>query len=80
MTPDLDGYLPLKALAVYAGLSVRTLRNCLADRAHPLACYRVGGKILVRRSDFDRWVAAFRVAPAAVSVDTLVDDVVAALR
>lgn len=80
MTPDIDAYLPLTALAVYSGLSVRTLRNCLTDRSHPLACYRVGGKILVRRSDFDRWVAPFRVSPAAVSVDALVDDVVAALR
>ncbi len=56
----LDPYLPLTALSGYAGLSVRTLREHLADSAHPLPCYRVGGKVLVRRSEFDAWVRAFR--------------------
>jgi excisionase family DNA binding protein len=56
----LDPYLPLRALAGYTGLSVRTLREHLADPAHPLPCYRVGGKVLVRRSEFDAWVRNFR--------------------
>ena len=56
----LDPYLSLKALAGYSGLSTRTLRDLLTDAYHPLPCYRVGGKILVRRSEFDRWVARFR--------------------
>jgi hypothetical protein len=30
------------------------------DAAHPLPCYRVGGKILVRRSEYDAWVARYR--------------------
>jgi hypothetical protein len=49
----LDLYLSLRALATYAGLSVRKLRHHLDDPTHPLPCYRVGGKLLVRRSDFD---------------------------
>jgi excisionase family DNA binding protein len=58
---EADPFLPLRSLAGYAGLSVRTLRQYLElppDRALP--CYRVGGKILVRRSEFDAWVTQYR--------------------
>jgi hypothetical protein len=55
-----DAYLPLKRLSSYAGLSVRTLRSHLRDPMHPLPYYRVGGKVLVRRSDYDTWAAQFR--------------------
>ena len=60
VSTPLDPFLTLKALASYSGLSVRTLRNHLDNPAHPLACYRVGGKLLVRRSEFDAWMAAYR--------------------
>ena len=42
---QLDPSLPLRALAAYSGLSVH---------------YRVGGKLLVRRSEFDTWIAVYR--------------------
>jgi len=70
----LDPYLSLAALARYGGLSVRTLRGHLNDVSHPLPCYRVGGKILVRRSEFDGWMAAFRQRGRR-DVDRLVADV-----
>jgi hypothetical protein len=57
----LDPYLSLRALAAYSGLSVRTLRGYLGlspDQALP--CYRAGGKILVRRSEFDAWMEQYR--------------------
>jgi hypothetical protein len=60
VSAPMDPFLPLKALAMYSGLSVRKLRQCLEDPAHPVPCYRVGGKILVRRSEFDAWMAAYR--------------------
>jgi hypothetical protein len=41
---DPDPYLPLKQLAGYSGLSVRTLRSYLAAPSHPLPCFRIGGK------------------------------------
>lgn len=68
---DLDPFLSLKALAAYSGLSVRRLRDCLRDPAHPLPHYRVGGKILVRRSEFDAWMAAYRQRGSA-DVDRIV--------
>jgi excisionase family DNA binding protein len=73
-----DAYLPLVALAKYAGLSVRTLRSYLTHSAHPLPHYRVGGKVLVKRSEFDDWMATFR-GQTASSVDVLVDDVLRGL-
>jgi len=75
-----SGYLALRALSAYSGLSVRTLRGYLADRVRPLPHYRVGGKILISRAEFDQWVAQFRVQATATGVSSLVDDVVKSLR
>ena len=69
-----DAYLPLRALARYAGLSVRTLRNYLVHASSPLPHYRIGGKVLVRRSEFDRWAAGFRVQSRG-AIDDLVREV-----
>jgi hypothetical protein len=70
-----DPYLTLRALSQYSGCSVRWLRDRLSDAEHPLPCYRLpgytitkgerkdkemSGKILVRRSEFDAWIARFR--------------------
>src|SRR5919106_871325 len=59
---DIVPCLSLRALADYAGLSVKTLRKHFdADPDDALPCYRVGGgKILVRRSEYDLWIAAKR--------------------
>ena len=68
-----DAYLPLRALSTYAGLSVRTLRTYLAHPSCPLPCYRIGGKVLVRRSEFDQWARQFRAVPSS-KVETLVTE------
>ena len=78
VSTQLDPLFSLKALASYSGLSPRTLRTHLADLAHPLPCYRVGGKILVRRSEFDTWIAAYRQV-GRTDVGALVDDVLRGL-
>ncbi|PYM41491.1 MAG: hypothetical protein DME12_11490 [Candidatus Rokuibacteriota bacterium] len=52
----------------------RTLREYLDHPARPLPHYRVGGKILVRRSEFDTWVAHFRQADSRVA--RVVDEVI----
>jgi hypothetical protein len=56
----LDPFLSLRALATYSGLSTRKLRDHLQDSAHALPCYRIGGKILVRRSEYDAWASRYR--------------------
>ena len=68
-----DAYYSLKRLSAYSGIGLRTLRTYLRDRAHPLPHFRVGGKILVRRSDFDTWIIAFRQAHVS-RVDALVNE------
>ena len=54
------GYFSLKALAAYSSCSIRWLRYRLADRTHPLPHHRVEGKLLVKREDFDQWIAQYR--------------------
>jgi hypothetical protein len=79
LSTTLDPYMPLKVLAAYAGMSVRLLRHCLTDPAHPLPHYRARGKILVRRSEFDGWIARYRQA-GRPDVDKLVGEVLHDLR
>ena len=74
LSTTLDPYLPLKALATYSGVSIRQLREYLvspplprdanAPLPRPLPHYRLGGRIVVRRSEFDRWMASYGVQPS----------------
>ena len=75
----LDPFLSLRALASYACVSVRKLREHLDDPTHPLPHYRIGGKIVVRRSEFDAWMAAYRQVGQA-DVGGIVDSVMRDLR
>ena len=77
LSTPIDPFMSLKGLAAYSGLSVRTLRDHLGDAVHPLPCFRVGGKILVRRSEFDAWIERFR--HRANTVQRLVDEVLRGL-
>lgn len=79
VTTPLDPYLTLRALADYSGCSVRWLRDRLVDAHHALPCFRLpGGKVLVRRSDFDGWVSRYRAVGRA-DVDQVVRDVLRGL-
>jgi len=75
----LDPFLSLRALARYSCVSVRKLREYLGDQAHPLPHYRLGGKILVRRSEFDAWMAAYHRV-RQTNVERIVDSVMRDLR
>lgn len=74
------GYLDLQALAVYSCCSVRWLRDRLVDRLRPLPHYRIGGKILVKREEFDVWLSVSRVVSPADRLDDIVDSVMAQVR
>ncbi len=75
----LDPFLSLRALASYSGLSVRKLRDLLDDPSGPLPAYQVGSKILVRRSEFDVWMAAHRRSARADARDRVIDEMLHAL-
>jgi hypothetical protein len=49
------------------------------DRTHPLPHYRVGGKLLVKRDDFDRWVAQYRHDRTVDELNDVVSGVLAQL-
>jgi hypothetical protein len=74
VSTQLDPFLDLRALSAYSSLSVRKLRDLLEDPGRPLPCYQVGGKLLVRRSEFDAWVSSHRRRRQA-DVDGIVSDV-----
>jgi hypothetical protein len=80
LTTPLDPYLGLRGLASYSSCSVRWLRARLIDPHAPLPCFRLpGGKILVRRSDFDAWIARYRQV-GAPDVARVVHEVLDGLR
>lgn len=70
------GYLDLQALANYSCTSVRWLRNRLVDRTCPLPCYRVEGKILVKREEFEQWMAMYRAPNEIDNLSELITAVV----
>jgi len=80
ITAPLDPYLSLRALAEYSGCSVRWLRDRLTDPHHALPCYRLpGGKVLIRRSEFDAWLARYRQV-GHPDIGRVVTDILAGLR
>lgn len=72
-------YLNLAKLSTYASIGVRKLRDYLADPLHPLPSLRPGGKILVKRSDFDVWIERFR-HHAGADVNAIVEEVLRDVR
>ena len=68
-------WLGLKQITQYANISARTLRAWIHSPLDPLPAVRVAGKILVRRSEFDAWLARHRVHPLeTVDLDGIVRD------
>jgi hypothetical protein len=53
-----DRYFDLKALSGYSCLGVPTLRDYLRGG---LPHFKLKGKILVKRSEFDGWLESFRI-------------------
>jgi excisionase family DNA binding protein len=54
---DGDRYFRPLELVRYSGLSNRTLQRLMAAKVDPLPSYRVGRIVLVRKRDFDQWLA-----------------------
>ena len=70
-------YLDLKKLSRYASLGVPTLRDRLREGKLPF--YKLRGKILVRKTDFDEYMQSYRVDKRE-DLDGLVDDVLEAMK
>lgn len=69
-------WLGLRQITRYASISERTIRSWIHAPVDPLRAVRIGGKILVRRSELDAWLAQHQLHPlAAVDVDGIVKSI-----
>jgi Helix-turn-helix domain len=70
-------WLDLRGLTEYAAVCERTVRSWIHSPVDPLPAARIGGKILVRKSNFDHWLERHRMKPAdALDLDGIVREVV----
>lgn len=72
-----DQYFDLQGLSAYSSLGVGTLREHI--RKGTLPCFKVKGKILVRRSEFDLWLEGHRMSKKK-EIDSIVDDAIKDLK
>ena len=56
-----DGYLDLKSLAAYSSMSESCLRDYIRDGDIP--AFKLKGKLLIKRSEFDSWMESNRYVP-----------------
>ena len=54
-----DQFLDLKGLSMYSALGVSTLREYI--RRGKLPAFKLKGKILIKRSEFDRYMEDYRI-------------------
>ncbi len=80
ITTDMDPFLSIKGLAGYASLSRRTLQDLLNAPKDPLPSFRVGGKILIRKSEFDKWMTRRRNRKAQAPAQLAAADAQGLLR
>jgi len=69
---DRDRYLPKSEAAGYLGMSVSNIEKRLAELPH----YKVGVKVLFRKSELDRWMQQHRERPADLDLDRIADEAV----
>lgn len=71
-----DKYFDIKRLSEYSSLSIRTLRDYLADETDPIPSYCIKRKIFIKRSEFDIWMEKHRVSTDKISriVDEVLDN------
>ena len=73
-------WLDLKQVTQYAAVSERTVRAWIHASVDALPAVRVGGKLLVRRSELDAWLGSHRVRPLdAIDFDGIVREVLQGL-
>ena len=72
-----DEYYDLPGLSVYCKICPSTLRGHI--KTDGLPAYKVRGKILVKRSEFDRWLGRFSVGKKQ-DLDAIADEAIEDLR
>lgn len=72
-----DQYFDLRGLSVYSSLGVGTLRDHI--RSGSLTAYKVKGKLLIKKSEFDSWIEGYRINRSK-QINDIADDVMARLK
>lgn len=72
-----DRFFDLKGLEVYCSLKVPTLRDHI--RSGDLPAFKVKGKILIKKSEFDHWIESFRLNKRQ-NINRLIDGVMGDLK
>jgi len=54
-----DQYFDLSGLSAYSSIGISTLRGHI--KRDGLPCFKLRGKILVRKLEFDSWISQFRL-------------------
>ena len=72
-----DQYFDLRGLEVYSSIKVPTLRDHI--RSGDLPCFKVKGKILIRKSEFDTWIEGYRINRKQ-DIHDIVEDVLSNLK
>ena len=67
---DQDRYMSLADATAYVSLSERTLRQRLAEITH----YRVGTKLLFKKSHLDLWMERHREKAAGLDLDQIAEE------
>jgi len=72
---DRDRYMDKREAATYTSLSTRTLEGRLGEIPH----FRVGRKVLFKKSELDRWLEQFREG-GAHDLDRIADEAIESLK
>jgi excisionase family DNA binding protein len=80
MTSIDDKWMGIAELVEHSSLSDKTIRRYIAAREDPLPSHRVGGRVLVKRSEFDAWVSRKPARKAPAVKRAMADRVAAAVR
>jgi len=70
-----DRYMGKREAAAYTGLSIRTLEGRLDEIPH----YRVGRKLLFKKSELDRWLETFREGNSQ-NLNRIADEAIESLK
>jgi hypothetical protein len=74
-------WMDLKATQCYASVSERTIREWIHLPISPLPAVQVeNGKILIKRSTFDRWLESHPVLSSEIDLNGLVAEVINEVR
>ena len=72
-----DQYFDLRGLSAYSTLGVSTLREYI--KGGKLPAYKVKGKVLIRKNEFERWIEGHRMNQKK-DIESIADDIIKSMK